>query len=332
MSSLTQIKARILEKKQKLAGLVLDPNLLLNLGEWLRMELTYTSNALEGNTLTRQETKLVVEEGLSIGGKTVREILEIKNHAEALNLVQDIAKNKKTNELSEHDLLAIHSIILKGIDDFEAGKYRNVRVRISGSETIPPNHLKVSQLMTEMFGQIQNYKGSEEEALDFAIESHYNLVTIHPFVDGNGRTARLLLNLILLQNKFPITFIQKEERKQYLTSLEKAQTGGSKDDYLELMYKAVDRSLNLYLEQEDQDSKAMPNIAKTYKIGELAKITDQEVATIRYWTNLGLLKIFNKTKGGYALYAAENIAKIKQIRYLQQEKRFSLGEIGDLIK
>ena len=196
MTSLTQIKARILEKKQKLAGIILDPNLLLNLGEWLRTELTYTSNALEGNTLTRQETKLVVEEGLSVGGKTVREILEIKNHAEALNLVQEMTKNKKTKELTEHDLLAIHSIILKGIDDFEAGKYRNVRVRISGSMTIPPNHLKVSTLMTEMFDQIQSF--NDNEALDLAIESHYKLVTIHPFMGGNGRTARLLLNLILL--------------------------------------------------------------------------------------------------------------------------------------
>jgi len=331
MSSLTKIKDRIIEKKQKLDGIILDPSLVFNLKEWLRIELTYTSNALEGNTLTRQETKLVVEEGLSIGGKTVIEILEIKNHAEALNLVHEISKNKKTNELTEYDLLAIHSIILNGINDFEAGKYRNVRVRISGSMTIPPNHLKVSELMTEMFDQIQSY-AKPEEALDLAIESHYKLVTIHPFVDGNGRTARLLLNLILLQNNFPLTFIQKEERKRYLAALEKAQIGGSKNDYIELMYQAVERSLDLYLDQESQNNKATVNIVRTYKIGELAKITNQEVATIRYWTNLGLLKIFNKTKGGYALYTAENIARIKQIRYLQEEKRFSLEEIKDLLK
>jgi len=331
MPSLLQIKARILEKKQKLAGIHLDPNLLFNLSEWLRMELTYTSNAIEGNTLTRQETKLVVEEGLSIGGKTVREILEIKNHAQALNLAQKLAKDKKMGDLTERDLLEIHAIILRGIDDLEAGKYRSVPVRITGSMTIPPNHLKVSQLMTEMFETIQNFAGNQDETLDLAIESHYQLVTIHPFVDGNGRTARLLLNLILLQNNFPLTFIQKEERKRYLTALEKAQTGGTKDDYLELMYLAVERSLDLYLQEENQEDKAEINIAKTYKIGELAKITNQEIATIRYWTQLGLLQIFNKTKGGYALYSSDSIAKIKQIRYLQEEKRLSLEEIKELL-
>lgn len=331
MSSLLQIKTRILEKRQKLAGIDLDPNLLFNLGEWLRMELTYTSNAIEGNTLTRQETKLVVEEGLSIGGKTVREILEIKNHAQALNLVQKMAKDKKTSNLTEQDLLEIHTIILKGIDDFEAGKYRNVPVRITGSTTIPPNHLKVSELMEKLFIQIQNFAGDENEALDLAIEAHYQLVTIHPFVDGNGRTARLLLNLILLQNNYPLTFIQKEERKRYLTALEKAQTGGTKDDYLELMYLAVERSLDLYLQEESQEKETTVNIAKTYKIGELARITKQEIATIRYWTQLGLLQIFNKTKGGYALYSSDSIAKIKQIRHLQEEKRLSLEEIKELL-
>jgi Fic family protein len=327
--SLSEIKTRIFEKKKKLAGIVLDPALIYNLGQWLRMELTYTSNALEGNTLTRQETKLVLEDGLSIGGKTVVEILEIKNHGEALSLVQQIAKSKKTKELTEKDILEIHSIILQGINDSQAGKYRGVQVRISGSTTIVPNYMKVDQLMSELFSQIQNFNQKEEDFLDLAIEAHYKLVTIHPFVDGNGRTTRLLLNLILLQNNYPLTFIQKEEQKSYLSALEKAQTGGAKDDYLELMYQAVERSLDLYLKDDPENQNFL---TKTYKIGELAKITNQEISTIRYWTQKGLLQIFNKTPSGYALYSAESIAKIKQIIYLQQEKRLNLEEIKDLLK
>lgn len=324
------LKLKIIEKHKLLQGMTIDPNVIQNLGDWLRMELTYTSNAIEGNTLTRQEAKIVSEEGISVGGKSINEILEIKNHTKALLYIQEIAKTKKTNQLTELDLLEIHRIILSSIDDINAGKYRNVPVRIAGSTTIVPNYMKISLLMDKLFNTIKNFQFSTAEALELAIHAHYELVTIHPFVVGNGRTARLLFNLILLQNQFPLSFIKKEERKTYLSSLEKAQTGGSKDDYITLMYKAVERSIDLYLNAQ-LNNKQEESHSLVYKIGELAKLSNEDVATIRYWTKQGLLNIFNVTKSGYSMYSVDSLSRIKQIRYLQTEKRLTLSEIKKLL-
>jgi Fic family protein len=330
---LSSLKKLILDKKNELDSLQpIDPTLIKNLGEWMSLELTYTSNALEGNTLTRQETKLVVEEGISIGGKNINEIYEAKNHDNALTFIQTLSKQKKVQELTEQDLLVLHSIILKGIDDSNAGKYRSVPVRISGSTMIPPNFLKVPELMTNLFHTISQSKNSPETVIDLAIETHLQLVTIHPFTDGNGRTARLLFNAILLQSGYPLVFIQKEERKTYLQSLEQAQTGGSEEAYQKLMYTSIQRSLDLYLDlMKNIDPKTEQNDTQLLKIGELAKEAHEEVASVRYWTQLGLLKIFNTTKSNYALYQKNQIQRIHQIRYLQSEKRLTLEEIKRLL-
>jgi Fic family protein len=327
----------ILEKKKKLDSLQpINPAITKNMGDWLRNELTYTSNAIEGNTLTRKETKLVIEDDLSIGGKKVREIMEAKNHDAAITFTQHLANQKKITEIRESDLLEIHALILRGIDDFNSGKYRNVPVRISGSLMIPPNYLKVPTLMQDLF----RYLNSPQEidgnllntpntlnTLQKAVEAHYQLVSIHPFVDGNGRTARLLFNLILLQEGFPLSFVAKEERSAYLSALEKVQTGGSKDDYQVLMYRAIERSLDLYLEQVSNTQIQTNSQPKLLKIGELAKFTGEDVATIRYWTNLELLKVYSTTKSGYALYDDSQINTVKSIRNLQINHRMTLEEI-----
>ena len=218
--------------------------LIHNLEDWFKIELTYTSNAIEGNTLTRQETALVVEKGLTVGGKTLREHLEATNHVTALEWVYN-AVQKKTDTITEKDLLYIHELILKGIDDNNAGHYRSVPVRIAGSTVVLPNPIKVPDLMAELIKWIQSTK---LHPVELAAEAHYKLVTIHPFVDGNGRTARLLMNLILMMNSYPPAIIRTTDRLAYINSLEKAQLGGSKDDYLKLIYEAVDHSLDLYLE------------------------------------------------------------------------------------
>lgn len=319
-------KKLLLDKYQPI-----DPIITKNMGQWLRNEITYTSNALEGNTLTRQETHLILEEGITIGGKRVNEILETINHDSALKFVIELAKNKTISKLKEQDLLNIHSIILKGIDDINSGKYRNLPVRISGSTMIPPNYLKVPELMKNMVQNINQNSKDKYNTIDSAIEAHYQLVSIHPFVDGNGRTARLLLNLILLMDNYPMVFIAKEERTQYLSALEKAQIGGSKDDYELLMLKAIERSLDLYLNQiENKTPQASEN--KSMTISQIAKGSLESVSTIRYWTTLGLIKIFKTDSKGYTFYSQDQITRAKQIRFLQKEKRLTLSEIKKLIK
>lgn len=219
-----------------------DPDFIKNLEEWFRIELTYTSNAIEGNTLTRQETAIVVEKGITIGGKTLIEHLEATNHVAALDWVKAISRSK--DKISEKDILKIHELILKGIDDHNAGRYRSVPVRISGTRVVLPNPIIVPFLMEEF----SHWLGSSNlDPIDLALEAHYKLVTILPFVDGNGRTARLLMNLILIKNNFPPALIRKRDRLQYINSLEKAQLGGSLEDYKQVIYEAIDRSFDIYL-------------------------------------------------------------------------------------
>ncbi|MBF0206100.1 MAG: Fic family protein [Oligoflexia bacterium] len=326
---------KLTSKKQKLDYLRPFPiNFEKNLYEWFRVELTYTSNAIEGNTLTRRETAIVIEEGLTIGGKDLREHLEAKNHALAWDFINTLIK-KRPSQLSEKDVFTIHEIILKGIEDENAGCYRNVPVRISGSTVVMPNPRKVPELMDKFFEWITSKHGLHPVA--FAGEAHYRFVSIHPFVDGNGRAARLIMNLLLMMHGYPPAIIRKGDRLPYLKALETAQLGGSKTDYEKIIAKAVERSLDIYLKafkgnraasKTSGQSVVVENIdsAKLLKIGELAKAAETSVSTIRYWTKEGLLEVVETTNSGYQLYSPEMAQQCKKIKELQ-EKRLTIREI-----
>ena len=246
--------ALLTQKKQRLdAYRPLSAALVKNLEDWFRVELTYTSNAIEGNTLNRQETALVVEKGITIEGKSLQEHQEAINHAHALVFIKTLI-TKKGRELSEGDILDIHRIILTKIDDINTGRYRNISVRIAGSTVVLPNAAKVSDLMSAFVAWLN--LPHTEHPVKIAADTHYKLVSIHPFVDGNGRTARLLMNLLLMQEDYPPALIRKEDRKKYITAIGQAQLGGSLHDYYELIIDAVDRSFDIYLEAlESKESK-----------------------------------------------------------------------------
>ncbi len=191
--------------------------------EALAIEYTYESNRIEGNTLTLQETQLVIEKGLTISGKPLKEHLEAINHKEAIDFISGLVKNKEP--LNERNLLQIHSIILKSIDKENAGIYRKVPVLISGSTHTPPQPYLVQKLMEDYFLFYEENKNSLHPVV-LSAEMHERLVTIHPFIDGNGRTSRLVMNLILLQNGFPIANIKgdTESRMKYYNALENSRT------------------------------------------------------------------------------------------------------------
>lgn len=324
---------RLTEKKAELdrlrnKGNGLPPELVKNLDDWFRVELTYTSNAIEGNTLTRRETALVVEKGLTVGSKSLREHLEATNHAKALDWVKSLA-SRKNKTISETDILDIHNLILKGIDDANAGHYRSVPVRLLGSMVVLPNPVKVPDLM-EAFGEWLK-KPEKLHPIELAAEAHYRLVTIHPFVDGNGRTARLLMNLLLMLHGYPPAIIRKRDSLAYIASLEKAQLGGTKDDYLKIITKSVNRSLDIYLKAiKGEDEEQLPDEDKLLKIGELAKQSKETVATIRYWTKEGLLHVAETTASNYSLYSPDMLGQIEKIQHLK-EKRHTIKEIRELL-
>ena len=319
-------KKKILDKHRPF-----DSALVKNLEEWFRIELTYTSNAIEGNTLSRAETALVVEKGLTIGGKSITEHLEATNHAAALDFVKEQIK-RKPSDLRERDILKIHEIILDRIDKENSGIYRRVPVRISGSAVVLLNPRKVQTLMDEFLSWIKNE--TKMHAVELAAEAHYRFVTIHPFIDGNGRTGRLLMNMILMMKGYPPAIIRKNDRLAYIKSLEKPQLvngeGDSKNDYFKLIAAAVDRSLNIYLKAIDGEVEK-PENEKLLKIGELAKATNQTVPTIRYWTKEGLLQVAEVTEAGYQMYDYAMIERVKRIQDMK-EKRLTLNEIKEKIK
>ena len=217
------------------------------LNQYFDEEYTYDSNGIEGNTLTLQETSLIINKGITIGGKSMREHFEVINHKEAIDYIKDLVKEKES--LSKRVLLNIHHLILKNIDLDNAGKYRNVDVMISGSSHKPPIFLQVQSLMEKYF----NFYEENKETLNPVILSadiHERLVTIHPFADGNGRTSRLMMNLILLQHGFPITNISSQNnlRDEYYKSLETVQTSGNKELFHKFIAKNVKDSLIKYLE------------------------------------------------------------------------------------
>jgi excisionase family DNA binding protein len=277
-------KKSLLARYQKLSKSVQD-----NLEEWFRVELTYTSNAIEGNTLTRQETALIVEKGITVEGKSVQEHLEAINHAEAFTYVQQLARSKKRNEITLQDILDIHKIILKKIDDTDAGRIRNTPVRISGSTTILPNPVKVPALLDEFVQWLQT---TTDPSVQIAADTHYKLVSIHPFVDGNGRTARLLMNLVLMQEGIPPAIIKKEERNRYLSVLETGQTKGILDAYYELIYDAINRSLDIYIETA-KPQEVLPSTQSGqafYTTEDVAALLHVDPESVRRYVRSGKLK------------------------------------------
>lgn len=304
----------------------LAPELVNNLREWFRVELTYTSNAIEGNTLTRQETALVVDKGMGIEGKTLKEVLEAAGHAKAFDYIEQFAGGSRI-DISENTILAIHERILGNVDDINAGHYRAVPVRIAGSRAVMPNYLKVPDLMVDFANWLKSE--NTDHPAKIAADAHFKLVSIHPFVDGNGRTARLLMNLLLMQTGYPAAIIRPEDRSTYITALEAAQTGGPLGGYYDCIYSSIDRSLDIYLESVGQPSSEGPaaGASKLLKIGKLAKATHETAPTLRHWTREGLLEVVSYTPGGYQLYDPTMVGRAKEIRRLQTDQRQTLAEI-----
>jgi len=233
-------KKVLLDKKRPLNVSAID-----NLKKYFDVELTYNSNAIEGNTLTITETKVIIEEGLTIGrGKSLREHLEVINHKEAIDYIDDIVG--KDINISERVIKDLHYIILKSIDSKNAGEYRKTNVLISGSIHRPVEHFLVHERMEELINWYNENK-DKLHPIHLAAEFHCKYVYIHPFIDGNGRTARLLMNLILISNGYPITVIKTEDRETYMKALEKASTQSDISEFVNIVSKAVDRSLDTYL-------------------------------------------------------------------------------------
>jgi Fic family protein len=219
---------------------------LSKLQEYFNVNYTFDSNRIEGNTLTLQETHLVVNEGITISGKSMKEHLEAINHMEAIGFIRDMVTGNE--DITKRNVLDIHRLVLKSIDKENAGAYRKVGVRISGSQHMPPDALQVPELMDDFFRFYQEQKLKMHPVL-LAAEMHERLVSIHPFIDGNGRTARLVMNFILLKNGYTLAILKgdAESRLEYYKALEDVQLNNDQRPFYNLIIRKVKDSLKEHL-------------------------------------------------------------------------------------
>jgi Fic family protein len=259
---LTEILNRLAAKKARLDAMRPIPAIQLrSIKESLSLEWTYNSNRIEGNTITLQETQLIIEEGITVKGKSLREHFETLNHHDAIEFVECLAQKNST--LSASEILEVHALVLQRIEKDFAGRYRSSGVRITQANFTPPNALKVDGYMQELLTWLK----AEGKELPFLVKVaifHHRFVWVHPFFDGNGRTVRLLQNLLLMRQGYPPAVVLANDRKKYYRALNLANTGDYKGIVL-LLLQALERSLDIYLsalENTQEDYKTLGNIVE----------------------------------------------------------------------
>ncbi len=220
---------------------------LKRMQEYFDVDYTFESNRIEGNTLSLQETALIVNEGLTIGGKSMREHLEAINHQEAIVFIRELVDHKE--DISKRVVLDLHRLVLKEVDSANAGVYRSIPVRITGSDTVLPQPYLIDQLMHDYF-EFYMIQSSRMHPVILAAEMHERLVSIHPFVDGNGRTARLVMNLILLKNGYTRANIKgnTESRMAYYEALQSVQKDANPVPFYHIVADEAIRSIKAHLE------------------------------------------------------------------------------------
>lgn len=267
---------RLLIKHKRLqSSRPLSPTIVKKLRERFMLEMTYNSNALEGNTLTLKETYLVLSEGITIKGKSLKEHLEAKNHHEALEFIFEQVEHDAQHTISEHLIRELQSLVIGNIDKSIAGVYREVEVAITASSHQPPLAIEVPGKMADLILWFRK-KHATLHPIELAAILHHKLVNIHPFADGNGRTARLLMNIILLQAGYPLVIILKNDRKEYYNSLAQADNDHM-EPFIKFVTHAVERSLDLYLETIVKNQPHSQKFLSLSKLGKKFKLTQKHL-------------------------------------------------------
>ncbi len=311
----------------------LSAETLRNLFQFFRIKNIYHSNAIEGNQLDHGETRLVVEQGLTITGKSLRDQAEARSLAHALDYLEELAQLDRP--IVQTDVSQIHKLVLTGVDDQEAGKYRTAEVKISGSDYSPP---RPEEVAIQMMGLSDWLKSStetidDENAIPIACAAHAWLAQIHPFIDGNGRTARILMNLLLMRGQYPIAIISKEERTRYYDALEESQVANL-SPFVNLVYESVLESLEVYeqaAEEQRQRGQWIEAIADRLGAPERTRQTNEYEVWFRamdlFREHFRVIStmLYEAAEGLYRVYFKEfgqlDLDKYLTLRVRQQAKR-----------
>lgn len=305
------IYKKILEKKKRLDSLrPLSLALVNKVREQVIIEWTYNSNAIEGTKLSLKETELVIEQGLTIKGIPLKDHFEAINHKEAILFLEELVKKRKSG-LKSSLIRKIHGLILKNIDQENAGVYRQVQVRITGSSYLPPAPHKIFSAM-KLFGKWMQNSKNKKNIIDFAALAHFKLVDIHPFIDGNGRTARLLMNLILMKKGYSPTIILKTDRPKYYKTLDQAHRG-QLEPFINFIAQNVDRSLAWYLDAVLPEKNKRIN-EKWQLLSRIASKTPYSQEYLSLLARRGKIEAVKKERNWYSHVSAINdyIDKLKK--------------------
>lgn len=258
---------RIDQKLEKLQQLrPLPPTAVKKLREKFQVEMTYNSNAIEGNSLTLKETFWVISEGITVKNKPLKDHLEAKDHHEALDFLYELVQPQNRLTISEKLTRDLHSLVVKKTDEDWAGRYRQSNVFITGTDHTPPDASIIPSAMAQLINWFKENR-RKLHPIELSAKLHHQLVFIHPFLDGNGRTARLLMNVTLMKRGYPLTIILKNDRKKYYQVLQQA----DKNNYpplIRFVARSVERSLDIYLKTLTPTSQQRE---KFYSLTEIAK-------------------------------------------------------------
>lgn len=270
----TKIKDRIEEKLALLNSYRPLPHpALRKLREQFEIEMTYNSNAIEGNTLTLKETYLVIKEGITIKGKPLKDHLEARSHKEALDYLYELIGKDKRNTISEVLIRSLNQIVERDIDKGWAGKYRNSSVLIGGTDYKPPEANDVPDMMRKLVLWFKTNRNKLHQ-VEFASILHHKLVFIHPFFDGNGRTARLAMNVVLMQAGFPLVIILKHDRKKYYRTLSQADKGDY-TPFVNFIAQAVERTVDIYLKVLTPGQKTKEQFVLLSELARKSRFTEK---------------------------------------------------------
>lgn len=269
------IKARLEEKLSRLnEHRPLPKEVIGKLNEQFAIEMTYNSNAIEGNTLTLQETAWVIQDGLTIKGKPMKDHLEARDHYNALTYLYELIEHDAQQTISEMLIRTIHQLVVRETEQQTAGAYRTGNVLITGANHTPPNVSAVPGAMRDLIEWMRRNQ-KKIHPVEFAAIVHHKLVNIHPFFDGNGRVARVVMNLLLLREGYPLAIVLKNDRKKYYQSLAKADAGDIRP-FVQFIAQAVERSLNVYLKIIN------PSVKRSEKYLTLSEIAKETPYTSKY--------------------------------------------------
>ncbi|HEV2660922.1 MAG TPA: Fic family protein [Ktedonobacteraceae bacterium] len=291
-----RLARRLTEKKSQLDFYrPLDQGIVRRLHEDFRVEATYHSNAIEGNTLTLAETEMVLEYGMTIDGHPLREHYEVTNHAKAYDAMERLSRNP----IDLETVLFLHRLVKAEIDE-DAGQLRTGSVHIRGASFTPPPAREVPLYLAQWIRWLTSDQALAYEPVTRAAIAHHDFESLHPFFDGNGRVGRLLLNIMLIQDGYPPALVLRDWRQRYITALQHASTG-SYQGIIDLIGQAVELSLDRYLQAyTDATTHLLP-------MKELAAIFETSVDYLGQLARTG--KFDAKKRGSYWYASVETVAQ-----------------------